>query len=483
VSAPVRRLTSLTIVLMVVVAVVIGYIMMHAAERYVDELTQRLNANIAMYVDRAAPLVKEGRVDEARLAELSRQAMIINPLARVYLLDTQGSVHGQSGPRMDLRPLQEVLSGRARWPVYGDDPSRPGVRRIFSVAPVHDKGRPFGYVYVLLGGDQSESLAAAVASSHILSVAFAALALVLLCGAISAWLLTRAVSRPVAILHRRVLELAASLDPDGSVSQVRRHDDLAAVEAAVEMLATRSRSLVEDLRKIDTERRVLFEGIGHDLRTPLTAANGYVETLMEDEFIRSHTPLHSRLEVVHRHLHRLTRLVNQIFRLARLESPTLYIQPETVLLQELIGDIGAKFAGHAAGEHPRLRVTVDREAPPVYSNYELIETVVENLVDNALRHTPSDSLVVLAVQTRGGDVEVSVRDNGSGIAPEHVPELSRPLRSGIQDRKGLGLAIVTRALVRLGSRLCVRSQPGAGTVMFFYLPGLREDSVINCSPT
>ena len=468
-TQPAGRLLAVMIALMIVLATVSGLVMANAARRYTDELSQRLNSNIAMYVNRESKLIVSGRPDLATVNRLAAQAMVINPLARVYLLDARGKIIGGGEGAVDLRPVRLLLDGREREPIYGDDPKTKGRQRVFSATPVEELGRTVGYVYVVLGSDDSSSLAAAIASSHILQAALIMLGALLTLTIATAALLTRLVSAPLAQLHARTIELATAIDGRAAPDPAGRPQGLAAVVCAVETLAVAAKAQLEELQVTDRTRRKLFESIGHDLRTPLAAACGYVETLQHAQSTLTSETRQRYLDIVHRHCQRLTRLVEQIFQLSRLESRSLGLRLEPLLLQELVQDIAAKFGSAPPGARAVLDIQLDAAAPAVVGNFELLESVIENLLDNAIRHGASAGRVRLQVSAAGGHVIVKVQDDGPGMSTSDLQLLDGPEPDGVHNRRGLGLAIVVRALHHLGTRLELQSLPGRGTTASFKL--------------
>jgi signal transduction histidine kinase len=403
------------VTVLAVLGVICAGVMATAARRHFDEQTQRLNASIAMYVDRAAPLLRDGRPDHEALQRIAGHAMVVNPLARVYLLDSQGIVIGGGAGQVDMVPLRRWLAGHSG-PVYGDDPSHARERSVFSVHPVSGGG---GFVYVVLGGSQVVGAPAFIASSHVLTVTLLFLTSIIAAAAVIA-----------VAMDRRMRGARAQFDA---------------------------------LRSLDHDRRRLFESIGHDLRTPLSAACGYLEVLE-----RGDQPADIRqkyLAIVSAHCNRLARLVSQIFRLARLESPGMMPAREPVSVSDLARDIGARFERDVTPGATRVLLDIDQAAPQVLADCELIETAIENLLDNAIRHSGANVATRLSVESLPGRIVISVHDSGQGFDPQAV----QGSPGNGQIRNGLGLIIVQRALDLLGTRLDVRSVPGRGTTMSFQL--------------
>ena len=134
---------------------------------YYEELTQRLNAPIGMYVTEQRQLIENGVADIDSLKELAGHAMVINPSAEIYLLDNYGRVLGHALPDdalarriIDLGPITSLVDGSGRLPVRGDDPRNQNDQKVFSAAPIMSGDTLEGYLYVILGGQTYEALAA-----------------------------------------------------------------------------------------------------------------------------------------------------------------------------------------------------------------------------------------------------------------------------------------------------------------------------------
>src|SRR5210317_1848270 len=147
----------------------------YSVRLYYEELSQRLNSSLAMYVANAETLISNGVVNHEALAELSNRAMVINPTAEIYLLAPDGRILGHALPpdeiaveRVDVTPIQDMLSAARTLPIKGINPRNPDARKVFSAFPVTDANDPdvqAGYLYVVLGGSQYEAVAKQVTGS------------------------------------------------------------------------------------------------------------------------------------------------------------------------------------------------------------------------------------------------------------------------------------------------------------------------------
>lgn len=231
-----------------------------------------------------------------------------------------------------------------------------------------------------------------------------------------------------------------------------------------------------------TERmRVDFvANASHELRTPLANISGFIETLLgpaaEDEPARRRF-----LDIMGREAARMSRLIDDLLSLSRIELDK-YVRPQTRLeLPPLLTDVGKTLAMRLEADGRKLVLEVEPNLPQVVADRDQILQVLHNLISNALKYghsgTPVMVSAVLEKPARGEEmVRVSVRDEGDGIAPEHLPRLTERFyridtgRSRSMGGTGLGLAIVKHIVERHRGRLEISSRQGEGTVVSFTLP-------------
>lgn len=303
------------------------------------------------------------------------------------------------------------------------------------------------------------------------------------------------------LLTRRLHLLALEIDAfrDSRFTRPRRlgwaradGDEIDRLAFAFGDLSDRISRQIAELERHDVQRRELLANVSHDLRTPLTLMQGYLETLLLRDSSMSRAEARSCLEVATRHAERLGRLVADLFELAKLDGPADQIAREVFSLSELAQDIAQKFALHAQVRDQRIEARLSGPAPnaavPVLGDIGLVERALENLVENALRHTPEGGSVGIDVLREGRRARISVCDTGCGIAREDLPhvfdryfqaprvENGEPTAAHGRDdgatrhHAGLGLAITRRIVALHGGTIRVDSTPGQGTVFSFDLP-------------
>ena len=211
----------------------------------------------------------------------------------------------------------------------------------------------------------------------------------------------------------------------------------------------------------------------HELRTPLAAILGYVETLREDLDHFDPEVGDRFLATIQREGLRLQQLISDLMSLSRIEAEKHDLPEDALDLARIV----ARAARDAAGDHAdRLDLQSHGEFI-VRGDEQQIEQLVRNLVDNALKYGSPESPVTIRLQPHGEKrVMLSVQDRGDGIAPEHLPHLTRrfyrtdPGRSRASGGTGLGLAIVKHIVERHRGKLMIDSELGAGTRVRVTLP-------------
>ncbi|MBM0168844.1 ATP-binding protein [Altererythrobacter sp. C41] len=216
----------------------------------------------------------------------------------------------------------------------------------------------------------------------------------------------------------------------------------------------------------------------HELRTPLSSIIGYVETLREDA---GKAPPETRakfLDTVLGEARRLKNLVDDLMSLSRVEAEKHDLPQEHLPLRELV----ESAARDAAGAERQDRLDLDCEGEiEIRGDARQIEQLIRNLVDNALKYgAPEEKVSVTLHRLPEGDAELTVTDRGEGIAPEHLPHLTRrfyrtdPGRSRASGGTGLGLAIVKHIVERHRGRLDIASKLGQGTTITVRIPTVAQ---------
>ncbi len=252
--------------------------------------------------------------------------------------------------------------------------------------------------------------------------------------------------------------------------QVHGEDELA-------QLATRFNQMAEKLNQVESMRRRLIGDVSHELRTPLTAIKGSMEGLMDGVLPATQ----ETFQQIYSEADRLNRLVDDLQELSRVEAHAYELDLRPVDVSALMQTVTKRLSPQAESKRVLLELDLAPDLPRVLADEDRAVQVLTNLTGNALQYTPENGRVTIAARRVNTEVQISVRDTGIGISPEHLPHVfdrfyrvdkSRSRRLG--GGSGIGLTIA-RALVEAhGGRLWAESAgEGQGSTFTFNLPVLK----------
>ncbi len=231
---------------------------------------------------------------------------------------------------------------------------------------------------------------------------------------------------------------------------------------------------ITSIELLEKTRREFVANVSHELRTPLTAMRGLVEP-MRDGLVKTEEARQRYLDIILRETMRLSRLINDLMELSRLQSGTLSMERSAVHMSIMFSDLQEKYRSTAEDHDLTFSLNFDPEqSPVVWSNADRVEEVLVILLDNAIKYTPEGGSVTLGSGVQGDRLWIAVRDTGVGIAPEdqeHVfDRFYKVDKAHTSKGSGLGLSIAKEMLQKLGSDLTLESEPGKGSTFRFSLP-------------
>jgi len=244
----------------------------------------------------------------------------------------------------------------------------------------------------------------------------------------------------------------------------------------IAQLGQRFNDMLAHLDRADRERKTFVANVSHDLRTPIAIIQGRVEQMLQGESGPFDPETQRALEVVHAETTTLSRLIDDLFTLARLEETSLPMSPEAVDIAALATQmVGAIQPVAWSQQRVSVQSVVKAGLPPALADETRLRQILGNLLYNALRHTPEGGLIVVDAEALDRSIEVRVSDTGIGMTSE---ELGRVFERFYQieqgqrshDGSGLGLSIVKELTEAQGGSVAVESTPGQGTTFRVRLP-------------
>ncbi len=280
-------------------------------------------------------------------------------------------------------------------------------------------------------------------------------------------ILSFAISRRITSPIRNMAAVTEKI-AEGDYSQrvvVKNRDEIGSLAESLNCMAGR-------LQESQRMRREMMANIAHELRTPLTSISGYMEGLADGVVPASPEIYH----LVHGEAARLSRLVDDLQRLSRAESGGEELDIIKLPTGETLKRVSKKLEPQLGEKHLQFDVSVAPDTPPMMADSDKIEQVLMNLLDNAVRYTDVGGRISLEAAPHDGSVQISVADNGMGIAADDLPHIFERFyradksRSREKGGSGIGLTIVKRYVESLGGDIAVSSAPGKGTRFTVKLP-------------
>ncbi|MFN9775023.1 MAG: ATP-binding protein, partial [Burkholderiales bacterium] len=412
---------------------------------------------------------------------------IYSPSTGMYLLDPKGRVLASSGERhifwsnwrVDLGPVRASLARDASMPIHGADPDHEAKQCLVAARPIVRDGRELGWLYVVPRAADIGTQTPELLKSYAIQTAVKVALLTLAIGVALTVAMIALLTRPLTALTR-VAERVRSGGFSASLCETEfpfrdRNDEVGRLSRTFRETLERLKLEMDRVTQTDAHRREMVANVSHDLRTPLTALIGQLETIrMKADGLDPESRDRFVDAAIH-NAHHLRRLTDALNELAKLDNPELKIEREPIALGELADDLAQRYGIRAEEAGVSLRVTYPDQLPLAQVDAGLIERAIGNLLDNAIRVTPQGGTIELRVVRDADGVRVEVADTGPGVATDDQSKVFQRFYQGSKHREqrgtsGLGLAIVKRVAELHGGRVGLDSAPARGATFWMLLP-------------
>jgi signal transduction histidine kinase len=276
-------------------------------------------------------------------------------------------------------------------------------------------------------------------------------------------------------LSRRIVAPVRTLTSASQHITEGHYDERVQVNGSDEIaqLAERFNEMATQLEQVESMRRQLIGDVTHELRTPLTSIKGYMEGLVDG--VLPSTP--ETFNQIHHEADRLSRLVDDLQELSRVEAKAYSLDFRSVAVSNLVLNTIKRLSPQATAKHIRLRSDLPADLPTIQADEDRITQVLVNLVANAIQYTPEGGDVTISAARHTDEIYISVKDTGIGIPPEYIANLftrfyrvdkSRSRNTG--GGSGIGLTIARHLVEAHGGRIWVESMgDGQGSTFSFSL--------------
>ena len=480
------KLSISFLIIIILIGVTYIFLSLLFSYKFYEETTQKLNANVAEHLidekfKNASPFLEDGSVNKPLFGDIMHDMMAVNRGIEVYLLNKKGEilysvVLNHSNPskpleKIEIAPIKKFIEQKGEVYILGDDPLNRGEKKIFSAAKYQENGHE-GYIYIVLKGKAFQTVSHSLFSSYILKfgvgIALLTMFFAIIIGLLSVWFLTKNLRTIIYYVNRfREGDFTGRI-PNAS------HSDLPELSVTFNKMADTIVENIEEIKSVDVLRRELIANVSHDLRTPLTVMQGYIETLQMKKDHLTDVDSKEYLAIIKNSTQQLTQLVSQLFEYSRLEAKQIKPQKEPFAITDLVYDIQAKYELLSKEKEINLTTKFIKKTPLVFADISLVERAIQNLIDNALKFTPTRGNVAIIVDYDDNNVIIKIKDSGAGISTEDQKYIFERFRQADDKQKsrgvGLGLAIVKKIMELHETDIKVISKPNEGSTFEFYLP-------------
>lgn len=474
-----RKISLILLSVLTVLGVAYVFITVSLSQTFYQETNQQLYGSLAGYVSMELEEMTKDSIDAEEIKTFLHRLNVANPAVEVYFLDEKGEIlfsdiepSKLARTELDLVPINKFIDAEKKPFILGNDPKDLKCELPFSAAKIKKTAALDGYVYILLSSEQMSSVNTDRFFSlipRIGGIAFAfALLIALGVGLFANWLVTR----NLAGISKTVQRFKDG-DYSARIEEEDKGDFMLLGDTFNEM-AAKIEENITSITSLEKLRRDLIANVSHDLRTPLSIMQGYVETLlMKNEDLPAEKRKHY-LNIVLNSAQSLSDLVSQLFEYSKLEARQVEPKKEHFALTDLVQDVAAKYKLPTEAKSIELNTEIKGIFPLVFADISLIERVLQNLMDNALKFTPEGGRITLKVSRVKEQTRFGIADTGSGIPPDELPHIFARYHQAQKNAEkskgaGLGLSISQKILEIHGSELRVTSEMGKGTEFWFVL--------------
>ena len=455
------------------IGVAAGVVADKQTERFERDISLAQEARVRQFVSNYYAGQRAWARDDPRLQEsVERIARVAG--SRIVVYDSAGRVLADSHPSLPTASPSQGQKGKGRdWKGVRKFPILYGEREVGAFA-LSDTGTG--------GADIRDPAAARISSVVNRSLFWAGISAAAV-GTLIVWLLSRRTLAPLQSLGAAARRLGR-----GDLSQ--RAETTGPTE--IRELAHSFNVMAEGLEEAERQRRNLTADVAHELRTPLSNIQGYLEAI-KDGLV---DPTPETIDTIHEQALHLSRLVEDLRLLAQVEAGALQLNLSPVKVDELLQSSVEAVRPRADAKGVNLSLDVDASLPTLNLDATRISQVIGNLLENAITHTPEGGRVTVSARVlrqaqdeRGGVevderevVEVTVADTGPGIAPEELSRIfdrfyrADPSRDRSTGGAGLGLTIARRLVEAHGGAVEAQSELGRGSSFILRLPARQQDT-------
>ena len=475
-----RRIGLLVLSLITLLSLLFIIITYLSATYFFNASTELLNKDVAAHIARFTSPFEDTNINRQKADSVFYNAMVVSPSIEVYFLDTTGKVIYFESPdsaiklwQIPLGNIDKLIASKGEIYTTSPDPKDPQQNKIFSAAEVIHHEKKMGYIYVILGSKAYNNISELLFKSHAGTLALKAFCIIIILSfVISIYYIKRLQRRYNAVVG--VLEQYRQGNFDARFIG-NNNDEFTPVTTSFNSMAELLSHHIAQLKKAEQERKNFIANISHDLRTPLSIAGGYAETLInEGDKISSHQQK-EYMQLVMSKLKQVENMVLQLFELSRLDAVDFKPEKEPFIFSEILQEITNSFTIAAGNKNIQLSCTGCREVVWTNGDIKMMERVLQNLIGNAIKNTPNGGKIIIQSQQQGDKLIAVFDNNGEPLSPVllswiNSDDEANAMRTRPLHKTGLGLVIVRRILALHHSKLVASVNEDGSNRFQFTLP-------------
>lgn len=443
------RISILLFSVIAIISILFTVLIYLSIVKYHEASTQLLNKDVAAHIAKfTSPFTNKG-IDAQKADSVFYNAMVLSPSVEVYFLDTAGNVIAYhpnekklKQSKIDLGNVKSLIAGGGTTYLKGPDPREPATPKIFSASEVRYESRMLGYIYVILGSN--DSFGKLLSSNFFNGLALKIVLCVIVLSMIFAFFYINRLSRR----YNLVLSTLKRFQEGDLTARFAtgRNDEMEPVTRAFNTLADLLVVNIDKLTKSGKERKDFIANISHDLRTPLSVARGYTETLLMGTTAElTAGKKEEYLQLLYKKIRQVEDMVFQLFDLSKMESVAFTPRKEPFIFSEVLQEI-IHDAEAAAKEK---NITIDARGVEdiswVMGDIGLMERLVQNLLVNALKYTARDGHIHISLSPANPAITFVIANTGQ-LLPGNIVSWFNDVEDDIfmnrPTNMGLGLVIV-----------------------------------------
>ncbi|HVX25640.1 MAG TPA: HAMP domain-containing sensor histidine kinase [Parafilimonas sp.] len=452
-----KRIIIFIFLLITVLSCLFIVITYFTTREFYQSSTQLVNKDVAGHIAKFASPFKDSGINKQTADSVFYNAMVLNPSIEVYFLDTTGKIMYYQSPdstiklwKIPLENIQKHIQSNGDDYIKGPDPKQPDVQKVFSAVEVIKDDKKLGYIYVILTGNEYNNAAHMLFGTHATSFAIIALCVIIILSVVlSYWYVNR--------LQRSFKKIIAVLNEymkgDFNVRfEMNDRDEFAPITNSFNKMATLLSYNIERLKQTEQERKDFIATISHDLRTPLSVAKGYAETALDKMHHGeiNKPELDGFIQLVHKKLQQIEIMVQDLFELSRMESVHFTLNKEPFIFSEILEEMISVYEKRAVEKNIELTCDVPANIIWINADIRLMERVIQNLLDNAIKYTPSNGFIHITLAEKENSLELKFTNSGAVLSDDILNWINLTASSNTFStihkpaNTGLGLLIVKK---------------------------------------